>query len=95
MAEIVRLVARGVHDKCIHNNPLEWYCHSCQAEAHFPHHGRDFDKMIGRFHRLLSEFRAAVQDPRLDAFDAQTLKHHAAGMVDAGNAALKALENRT
>jgi hypothetical protein len=51
----------------------------------------DFDNMIGRLDRLLSEFLSAAKDPSLDMADKQTIKHHADDLIGVGKAALDAV----
>lgn len=52
----------------------------------------DFDLMIGRLDRLLSEF-LVVAETDLDEADLQTIKHHADDLIGVGNAALKRIAN--
>lgn len=54
--------------------------------------GRPVDRLIGRADRILSEYLVLAEDPRLDAADRQTLKHHADDFIGVGYAALKRLK---
>lgn len=52
----------------------------------------EFDLMIGRLDRILSEMVAAGKEPDgLDAANTQTMKHHAKDMILAGRKILKDL----
>lgn len=53
---------------------------------------KDFDLMIGRLDRILSEMIAESMRCDLDSMDLQTLKHHAEDMIGAGNHILKNLK---
>ena len=52
---------------------------------------QDFDSMIGRLDRILSEMIAESMRDDLDDCDRQTLKHHAEDMIGAGQSILKKL----
>jgi hypothetical protein len=54
----------------------------------------EFDLMIGKLDRGLSEFLHACEDPLLDAVNAHTLKHHADDLIGVGTHALKKLADR-
>lgn len=54
----------------------------------------EFDMMIGRLDRDLSELMIAVKDPQTDDANLQTLKHHAEDMVAAGNRILEICKER-
>jgi hypothetical protein len=61
------------------------------AQAAHPRTAReDFDHMIGRLDRLLSEFLVQAEC-KMDEADWQTIKHHAEDLIGVGNAALKRL----
>jgi hypothetical protein len=49
-----------------------------------------FDKLVGRLDRILSELTLASKDD-LDAANRQTLKHHAEDVVACGKAVLRRL----
>jgi len=51
----------------------------------------EFDSMIGRLDRLLSEFLIEARKEVIDEPNRQTLKHHADDLIGVGKAALKAL----
>lgn len=51
----------------------------------------EFDQVIGRLDRLLSEFLLLTQAP-VDEADRQTLKHHADDLVGVGQKALSNLK---
>jgi hypothetical protein len=50
-----------------------------------------FDSMIGRLDRVLSEFLTAAKDEEIDEADRQTIKHHADDLIGVGKAALLVL----
>lgn len=52
---------------------------------------QQFDMLIGRLDRLLSEFLLLTESP-IDVADWQTLKHHADDLIGVGNKALATLE---
>jgi hypothetical protein len=48
----------------------------------------EFDNVIGRLDRILSEFLLLTTSP-IDEADRQTLKHHADDLIGVGNKALE------
>jgi hypothetical protein len=54
---------------------------------------QEFDEVIGRLDRLLSEFLILTK-AQIDEADRQTLKHHADDLIGVGTKALSNLESQ-